>query len=268
MSDQTQQIPEGSTRKHAERLLQQGDFLMAAELVRQATGNEAWNRSIQDEFGQNGDISDLHRSLMALRQRIILTTNFDKFLEIAWRECNTEARHHVQVSIGVTSDSFRALRDDKEHIFLLHGSVDKPDSMIFAKSDYNSKAYGSWEYRRFIETLLMTHTLLFVGFSMNDPAITFLIEMYAHHLPASRPHYIFTADEISPEFITAAKTLRRLFVVPYNNTNDHAELVEILNRYGQRAIERRREIISDDWREIESRYEAPLHSNLPRAETD
>ncbi|MFD2836554.1 hypothetical protein ACFS3C_08290 [Azotobacter vinelandii] len=35
--------------------------------------------------------------------------------------------------------------------------------MIFTKKEYSDKAYGNWAYSKFIETILLTHTVIFLS---------------------------------------------------------------------------------------------------------
>jgi len=143
---------------------------------------------------------------------------------------------------------FKLFRDNSDYIIKLHGSIDDPSSMIFSKSDYNKYAYGSWVYTKFIDTLLLTYTIIFIGFSMTDPAISFLVEMYAERLPESRPHYIFLAGDIPETYIQITKRLRKLFVIPYSENDNHIELITLIKQLEKEVALHRRSIIAEDWK--------------------
>ena len=100
--------------------------------------------------------------------------------------------------------------------------------MIFSKSDYARRAFSSWIYNEYLESLLLTHTFLFIGFSMNDPAITSIIELYAQKYPKLRPHYIFQADPVDDMLSDVARSLRKLFVIKYDPRENHSELPKML----------------------------------------
>lgn len=244
-------IQDDEVKQHAQNLISEKDFLMACEIIREAIGPSTWEDELRNEYTQIGNVTQLHKAIISLNQRIIVTTNFDKLLETAWNQCNPSATHYPKIEIGISEESFQIFRDNREYIIKLHGSVDVPESIIFAKSDYNRKAYGSWAYTKFIETMLMTHTMLFIGFSLNDPAIAFILEMYAQHLPKARPHYIFSAGPVSQNYIQITKRLRRIFILPYDESNDHAELVSIIEALGQQASVRRREIAAEEWNAVQ-----------------
>jgi hypothetical protein len=250
LSDVAKNIGEPDVREHAERMIKEKDYLMACELIREAVGSQSWEVSLMDEFAQIGSVTSLHKALISLRQRIIVTTNFDKFLEAAWSDINKDATHYPKTEISITDESFKAFRDNREYIFKIHGSIDDPSSIIFSRSDYNQKAYGNWAYTKFVETMLLTHTIIFIGFSLNDPAISYILEMYAQHLPKARPHYIFLSEPVSQQYIEISKRLRRIFIIPYNNKNNHEELTSLIEDLGAQASERRREIIATEWSAI------------------
>jgi hypothetical protein len=91
-----------------------------------------------------------------------------------------------------------------------------------------------------MEILLTTHTVLFIGFSMNDNTITNLLEVYAKKFPKSRPHYAFLPDYTSELKIKILKTHRKLFVLPYSKLDNHSELVTLLESLKEQIDERKR----------------------------
>ncbi|WP_227646137.1 SIR2 family protein, partial [Klebsiella pneumoniae] len=88
--------------------------------------------------------------------------------------------------------------------------------MVFSRSQYIRLAFGNENYSLFLDSLLLNYTFLFVGFSMDDPAITSLMELYAYRYPRSRPHYIITSSNIPQNIREIHRRLRKLIVIPYN----------------------------------------------------
>lgn len=178
-----------------------------------------------------------------MNQRIIVTTNFDLILETAWQQYNPHATHAPQIITDISADIFKILRDDEAHIVKLHGSINEPKKLILSKSDYIQGAYGSWIYTTLFETLLLTHTFLFIGFSMNDPAISHLIEMYSHKYPNARPHYMFTSQKSSEETNEISRQLRKIILLNYSPAKNHRGLVTALNNLSKDAVKRRKELL-------------------------
>lgn len=243
-------IDDPNLKAFAGKLIAEKDYLMACQIIRESLEDDNWDEELRQKFAQAGSISHLHKAIIALNQRVIITTNFDKLLEVAWQECKPSATHYPQIITGLDDDAFKVFRNDLEYIIKLHGSIDNPKSIIFSKSDYNKNAYGNWAYTKFIETLLITHTFVFIGFSMSDPTISYLIDMHAQHLPKSRPHYIFLPGEMPKKYIDITKTLRRLFIVPYSDVNNHAELIELVNKLAVDAQVHRRSILSEEMKAL------------------
>lgn len=234
-------VEDSKLKAHIIKVIAAKDYLMACKMISRGLGDQRWNELLIEEYSQRGTPSELQKIIMGLDQRIIITTNFDLHLESAWAEVNTKATHHPTVIKKISQDSFHAFRDSKRYIFKIHGSIDEPGSLIFTKKDYSEKAYGNWAYAKFIETILLTHTVLFVGFSLDDPAISQIIENYAHHLPNARPHYIFLEGSHSEKFIEINKELRKIFIIPYNKRDNHVELTELFRQITTAVDSRRRE---------------------------
>lgn len=225
-------------------LLDKDDYLFACELLKDHF-NEDWEEILKAEYEQIGEITALQEIVLKLKQRIIVTTNFDLFIESNWDKIITEATHYLQVKNGISSDCFSAFRDGRDYLIKLHGSINAPETMIFSLSDYASKAHANWQYSTFIEMLLTTHTVLFIGFSMNDYTITNFLEVYAKKYPKSRPHYAFLPDYNSERKIRIMKSHRKLFILPYSSLDNHRELVQLLESLEMQIIDRKRYRLAD-----------------------
>lgn len=238
-----EKVGDQKTKKHIANLIKSSDYLMACELLRSAL-DDKWQKILIDEFSQVADPSDLHKAIVRLDQRIILTTNFDKILQNTWNSPDITVTHHPTMIAELDASIFRLLRDDNKYLIKLHGSIDRPDTIIFTKENYNKYAYGSWIYRELLGALLLTHTFVFIGFSMSDPAVSFIIEMHAQKFPETRPHYIFVPGSASQQSIDISKKLRRLYIVPYSPKDEHKQLVHFIEEIGGLVRKRRAEIKS------------------------
>jgi hypothetical protein len=225
-------------------LLDKKDYLFACELLKDHLADD-WETILKDEYEKIGEITALQETVLRLKQRIIITTNFDLFIESKWDMVNIDATHHLQVKNGISPDCFSAFRDDRDYLIKLHGSINAPETMIFSLSDYASKAHANWQYNTFMEMLLTTHTVLFIGFSMDDSTITNLLGVYAKKYPKSRPHYAFLPDYTSNRKIRIMKSHRKLFIIPYSSKDNHKELVELLDALEKQMVERKRILSAD-----------------------
>lgn len=232
------------TANQVKNLIQAKDYLLAAEILQSALA-EAWEGKITEHFGQKAAPSDLHAAIITLRQRIILTTNFDELLEVAFEQMDIGDTHYPTVISKIEDNVFRALKDhSRKFIIKIHGTVDDPSSRVLSRSEYIRLAFGNSYYSGFLENLLLNYTFLFVGFSMDDPAITSLMEMYSLRYPKARPHYIFVPGAIPENIIEINKRLRKLVFLVYDPANGHAALPGLITEIAAASDDRRREIFA------------------------
>ncbi|MCW0321005.1 SIR2 family NAD-dependent protein deacylase [Pantoea dispersa] len=231
-------------RKQIKDLISARDYLLACELLQESYA-ESWEMKVSEEYGRAASPSKLHKSIISLKQRILITTNFDKLLEDAWSESLANGERHYKVISGINNDSFKVLKDhDTAYLIKIHGSIDDFSKIVFSRSQYIKLAFGNDNYSSFIESLLLNYTFHFIGFSMDDPAILSIMEMYALKYPNSRPHYIFTSDSNHENINKIHRALRKLIVLPYSDENNHAELPLIIDKMAQDAEVKKKEFIA------------------------
>lgn len=234
-----------SLKKQVKALLKARDYLLACELLQTDYG-ESWERKVTEEYGRAAQPSDLHKALMSLRQRIILTTNFDKLIETAWASSLKDGEHHFKLISKVDNDIFKVLKEhDSSYIIKIHGTIDDVSNIVFSRSQYIRLAFGNENYSSFLDSLLLNYTFLFVGFSMDDPAITSLMELYAYRYPRSRPHYIISGGNTPDNIKEIHRRLRKLIVVPYNPKNNHSELPKLIEEMVLKVDSKRKEVIAE-----------------------
>jgi SIR2-like domain len=235
------ELPTKRLRGIARKLIEDKDYLLASEIIRRELA-DGWVRLLQNEFQRAAEVTRLHRALLALRPRIAITTNFDKLLDTAW---SSTATRYPTVVTTIDARAFRLFRDDDDYLIKLHGSIDQADEITFDRSSYRRDAFENRYYTDLLSTLLLTHTFVFVGFSMADPAVSGIVESAAFRFPETRPHYIFQSGSAVRELDELSKTQRKLFVLRYRENNDHVELAEQIEALAARAESRRRELSAE-----------------------
>jgi hypothetical protein len=228
-----------------EELIQKSDYLLACEITKNAIGNEEWSRIINSEYSKAADISDLQSEILKIDQRILVTTNFDRLLEENRGGLFPQEERYPTVLKGIDSQIFKIFRDSNVYIIKMHGSIEDESSLIFTKSDYIKRAYGSSLYRAFFENLIINYTLLFVGFSMDDPVISMIVDDCAFKYPSLRPHHIFMPGEIPEQIKSSYRDLKKLHIHEYSPENNHEELPRMLMSLRMQVEKNRREIIAE-----------------------
>lgn len=112
--------------------------------------------------------SSLTSELDALREagrwRIsgVITTNYDDLLESIFPE--------FKVFVGQDDLIFQRNFEVGE-IYKIHGSVDKPDSMVLDESDYKKLSETQDYLAAKLLTIFMEYPMVFIGYSLSDPDI-------------------------------------------------------------------------------------------------
>ena len=228
-----------SLRKIIESQIESLDYLMASELLKNSL-QEEWIAILSQEFQKAAEVSRLHHALISLDPRIVITTNFDKLLENAWNQ--GEVKKYPTVISKIDSSAFKLFRNEENYLLKIHGSVDNPAGIVFDKTSYQRDAYSNRNYVSLLSTLLLTHTFIFVGFSMADPAVSLIIEGSAFRFPETRPHYIFQSGQSIPQVDDLWKQVRKLYVLRYNPAAEHVALAVNLEALGAAATKRRTEL--------------------------
>jgi hypothetical protein len=189
------------------------DLLQRASFVRTTleTFNNRVDRrrlyrdSLEHTFGpHNPNFGPLHRSLIQLPVCGIATTNYDPVLESAITAARVAGGLGVCQAIDVCANHrhrvFRFLRSlsaegDIESVLHLHGYWEHPDGLILTSENY-AERYGlvaaadpaaagdplaapgrplDTFHRKVVWSLLTTRPVMFVGFSVEDPAFQLML---------------------------------------------------------------------------------------------
>ena len=179
--------------------------------------------------------TELHRSLLRLYSRTenvrIITTNFDLLFEEAANSLFNAGPRIFHAPALPLAQRFQG-------IVHIHGSVSEPEEMVLTNLDFG-RAYlteaGGWA-RRFLVDLFASYTVLFVGYSHNDPIMTYLTPSLPRD-DTGRRYALIGNQSDEPE------RWRNLGIepiaFPQSNKNDYAGLdqsVEALAYYTRRSI--------------------------------
>lgn len=96
---------------------------------------------------------------------MIFTTNYDDLIERTYREKNQRP------IVIVENLEFAFSREKDIKIIKLCGDVSRPNSIVVTKRDFNVFANSHSGVLDKLRNVLETKTILFIGYSMNDPFI-------------------------------------------------------------------------------------------------
>ncbi len=143
-----------------------------AEIISGATKPNKCHKSIINLFKKANDIR-------------IVTTNYDKMLEVAAKEFNIETTVYSAPTLPLGND-FRG-------IVHLHGSIDEPKYMVVTDDDFG-RAYLSDAYSaRFLVSLFNSFDVLFIGYSCKDVTFNYLAKAMSRDNKHKK--YALTSDD-------------------------------------------------------------------------
>lgn len=216
------------------QLLDRGQYLMAAEELRFRLPVDEYESFLVDQLDPVDAVpAEVHRQLFRMDPRLIITTNYDRLLEDAfasrYQRAATVLTYRDAASVQKVLQS--GSRAGRPIIFKIHGSIDEVDDLILSERDYRRLLYESPGYRLVLSAIFLTHVVLFLGFSFEDPELRLLLEQHRESLKhRSDPDYI-----LLPEDAVTAIERRRLRedfglqVVSYQATGGHPEVLPLVS---------------------------------------
>ena len=181
----------------------------------------------------------IHRALIRLADRggtsPIVTTNFDRLLEVAARRCKRPMRSY---SLGsIPRPSIRSHFDGVMHI---HGALasgrNRLSELVLSDQDF-----GEFYLRRrvvpdFIYDASRLFNLVLVGYSANDPPMRYLLNAVA--ADGTRFHDVkerFAFFRRNPKDSVAVEDwkARGITPIPYDSEDDHGTLHEALEKWAR-----------------------------------
>lgn len=140
---------------------------------------------IRDHFEiKTGDFT-LHKKIIELTGKVI-TTNYDNAFEKA---CNG----NIKPTYPTSRFNISELEKNKDrYIFNIHGSYHEADNCILFKSDYE-RMYGTDSaVSEKLKSIFINKTILFIGFSFNDPDLNLIFSNLNQHFSNFNKHFILT----------------------------------------------------------------------------
>jgi hypothetical protein len=108
------------------------------------------------------------KMLESIQPHAIITTNYDKLLEMIFNEKRDgEPTYEVIVGEEIVQNQYRSVGE----ILKIHGSVDKPGSLVLTESDYKNFNKNKRYLTSKMVTYLTEHPVLIVGYSVGDPNV-------------------------------------------------------------------------------------------------
>lgn len=143
--------------------------LDCAQLFRQSVGEQNYREFLTEQFATRGrpgiGTTPSHEALVRLQLSLMFTTNFDELIETAF----LEAGQPLRVSADEPEFMARLAERPAHHLVKLHGSIDRPPTVVLTRDDYASARSARREMFAHLRAEMAQASFLFVGFSLSDP---------------------------------------------------------------------------------------------------
>lgn len=225
------------------QLLAERDYLSVCDVLKRALGREAFVERIKQEFKTPGYRSAaIHQAMYRLDLRVVATPNFDEIYDTYAMATSSGT---CSVKLHTDSDIAECLRGNERVVLKIHGTVSSPNDLIFTRSDYAKARYQYRSFYSLIESLIRTHTFIFIGCGLSDPDIRLLLEDYSYSFAQSRRHFFaIPADVLGEIAATVLGEALNLNFLQYSSKDNHAELSLSLASLAD-SVDRERQRLAD-----------------------
>lgn len=123
---------------------------------------------IKNTLKNDKDSNPIDDEIFKILPHHIITTNYDALLE---KSKNLNSKLYTVVS----QDSDLLSKSDERYIIKMHGDLEIPETIVLKESDYIDYEQKHTLISTFIRSLLVNHTFLFLGYSLNDYNLNLII---------------------------------------------------------------------------------------------
>jgi tetratricopeptide (TPR) repeat protein len=218
------------------------DYLDAAKKARQGLGS-VWYTFLKEQIDHPREKAEdeslkLAKAVWRLGSQLVITTNYDKVLSWVCPQRDNISHWDIEAK----AEQGGALRDGvkKPTVWHLHGYIDNAANLILTPDGYSrlypEAGHGENLYKAALKTLhqmMTSHTLLFIGFSLNDEYFGMQLQGISEIFQGSTgPHYVLTRESDREKIRALNLPVEILTVTDYG-----PPLLEGLRELGEIAAE-------------------------------
>lgn len=135
--------------------------------------HEEYKKIIKDSLDVDVESNLINDIIFRLLPSNIITTNYDRLLE------NTP-NHNVRLYEAICKDEDLLNKNSNRYIIKMHGDIKDLDNIVLKENDYISYSQNHILIETKIKSLLIDHTFLFVGYSLNDYNLKLIMGWIEH----------------------------------------------------------------------------------------
>jgi hypothetical protein len=172
------------------KLIKEKRYLLALQCIRDEVDASEYRDLLNRHFNSASYTpSKLHECIFDLDSRIVITTNFDRIYENYCNNIPGTRSGGFKIINYYSEDLVDEIRSDTRLIIKAHGSIDDISKMIFTRSEYHHAKMRYAQFYEVLKAVFLTHTVIFIGCSLEDPDVMLLLEEVKITGSSERPHY-------------------------------------------------------------------------------
>jgi hypothetical protein len=176
-----------STRQEFRALLKAGRYAEIADQCREILGRARFAELLRSQLVKPvAPPEATHRSIVQTPYAAIVTTNFDTLIEDAFRLWSDEGVPKCPTGAQLGRHG-TLLLDRAFFILKAHGTILDEKSLVFTSEDYRRITHANPAFQSMMAAILLTHSVLFVGYSLSDPNFRLLLESQLSVFGAQAP---------------------------------------------------------------------------------
>ncbi len=171
----------------------------------------------------------VHAEFAKLPFKQVLTTNFDFLIERAY---DGIGKSYLPV---LDEDLLPFGQPDGEtRLIKMHGDLHHPSLMVVTEDDYDKFRDDRWAMFQAVTNLLTHHSVLFIGYSIDDPDFRQIWRLVEKHFGAfRRPAYTILVGATNEQIDTYKRRgVTRVITIPGNPKNYASILVRAFSEIG------------------------------------
>lgn len=197
LTDLTNALPEGDTKNLAASMIAEKKYLQAAEVIKRNLNPAEYARILRLAFRNPlYEPSRIHIAVNRLDQKIVITTNYDEVYDKLCRQNERNFPDGYNVVKYYDTNIVSTLRTPTRLIIKAHGCMSDTSRLVLTKSDYFALKKEYPNFYKVLNAIFTTNTLVFIGYSLDDPDMTLLLENSAIIGESDHPHYAIMPNDI------------------------------------------------------------------------
>ena len=211
--------PSGDDKKFVEDMLKKQNYLLALQAIADLCDSGEYSNYLKSQYLRGKyKPSKVHELIKDLDSKIVVTTNFDKLYEGLCHE-----PEYITFDYTDTRSIIGSIKAPENIIIKAHGSIDDTEKLIFTAKQYYQAQEKYPEFYHLMTALFLTHTVVFFGYSLNDPDINLLLQFLHNTANSSCPHYMIDKKGNKPQLVKHWKDTYNVSLLEYG---DHYSCLE------------------------------------------